>query len=111
MTLTLKANWNYPTRVWSGPGRIAELPAACADLGIKRPLLVTDLGLKASAMIHAALAALPAAKLFADVRGNPVAANVESGLAAYRTGNHDGVIAFGGGSAMDAGKVNTLLHM
>ncbi len=105
MTLTLKANWNYPTRVWSGPGRIAELPAACADLDIKRPLLVTDLGLKASAMIHAALAALPAAKLFADVRGNPVAANVESGLAAYRTGNHDGVIAFGGGSAMDAGKV------
>lgn len=105
MTLTLKANWNYPTRVWSGPGRIAELAAACADLGITRPLLVTDLGLKDSAMIRSALHALPTAKLFADVRGNPVAANVESGLVAYRTGSHDGVIAFGGGSAMDAGKV------
>ena len=45
MTAILKANWNYPTRVWSGPGRIAELGAACADLGIRRPLLVTDSGL------------------------------------------------------------------
>jgi alcohol dehydrogenase class IV len=101
----LKANWNYPTRVWAGPGRIAELPAACADLGIKRPLLVTDMGLKDSAMIRAALASLPAVRLFADVRGNPVAANVEAGLAAYRAGAHDGVVAFGGGSALDAGKV------
>jgi alcohol dehydrogenase class IV len=109
MMLTLKANWNYPTRVWSGPGRIVELPTACAELGIKRPLLVTDLGLKDSVMIKAALAALPAAKLFAHVRGNPVAANVEAGLAAYRAGDHDGVIAFGGGSAMDAGKVIALM--
>ncbi|MGB8327467.1 MAG: iron-containing alcohol dehydrogenase [Steroidobacteraceae bacterium] len=105
MNPILKANWNYPTRVWAGPGRIAELPAACADLGIKRPLLVTDMGLKDSAMIRAALAALPTARLFADVRGNPVAANVEAGLAAYRAGAHDGVVAFGGGSALDAGKV------
>ena len=105
MTAVLKANWNYPTRVWAGPGRVAELSAACIELGIKRPLLVTDLGLKDSAMIHSALAALPSARLFADVRGNPVAANVEAGLAVYRAGHHDGVIAFGGGSAMDAGKV------
>jgi alcohol dehydrogenase class IV len=52
-----------------------------------------------------ALAALPAARLFADVQGNPVAKNVDAGLAAYRAGKHDGVIAFGGGSALDVGKV------
>ncbi len=105
MTAVLKANWNYPTRVWSGPGRIAELQAACQELGITRPLFVTDRGLKDHAMVHAAVALVPSAVLFADVKGNPVAANVDAGLAAYRAGGHDGVIAFGGGSALDAGKV------
>jgi alcohol dehydrogenase class IV len=105
LSAVLKANWNYPTRIWAGPGRIAELGAACADLGIRRPLLVTDSGLKSHAMIQGALAALPAARLFADVQGNPVAANVEAGLVAWRAGQHDGVIAFGGGSALDVGKV------
>jgi alcohol dehydrogenase class IV len=51
------------------------------------------------------VASLPGAGLFADVRGNPVAANVEAGLKAYRGGDHDGVVAFGGGSGLDAGKV------
>jgi alcohol dehydrogenase class IV len=101
----LKANWNYPTTVWVGPGRIAELGAACARLGIKRPLLVTDEGLRDAPMVRAALALVPGTGLFAGVRGNPVAANIEAGLAAYRAGGHDGVIAFGGGSALDAGKV------
>jgi alcohol dehydrogenase class IV len=101
----LKANWNYPTTIWAGPGRIAELPAACAALGMQRPLLVTDQGLAEAAMIQQALALVPAAGLFADVRGNPVAANIDAGLAVYRSGRHDGVIAFGGGSALDAGKV------
>jgi alcohol dehydrogenase class IV len=101
----LKANWNYPTRVWHGPGRIAELPAACATLGIERPLLVTDEGLRESAMIREALALVPGTGLFAGVRGNPVAANIDAGLEVYHSGNHDGVIAFGGGSALDAGKV------
>jgi alcohol dehydrogenase class IV len=105
MNAVLKANWNYPTRIWSGPGRIAELPEACRDLGMMRPLLVTDRGLRDRPMVSAALARVPAARLFAEVRGNPVAANVEAGLACYRAGSHDGVIAFGGGSALDAGKV------
>ena len=105
MSAILKANWNYPTRIWAGPGRIAELPAACAALGIKRPLLVTDEGLRAAPMVSAACALVPGTGLFADVRGNPVAANIEAGLAVYRAGRHDGVIAFGGGSALDAGKV------
>ena len=105
MSATLKANWNYPTTVWAGPGRIAELPAACATLGIKRPLLVTDEGLRDAQMVRSALELVPGMGLFARVRGNPVAANIEDGLAAYRAGAHDGVIAFGGGSALDAGKV------
>lgn len=105
MSATLKANWNYPTTVWAGPGRIAELPAACATLGIKRPLLVTDEGLRDAQMVRSALELVPGTGLFARVRGNPVAANIEDGLAAYRAGAHDGVIAFGGGSALDAGKV------
>jgi len=101
----LKANWNYPTRIWAGPGRIAELATACAALGIRRPLLVTDQGLRDAPMIRQARALVPEAGLFADVRGNPVAANIEAGLQAYRGGGHDGVIAYGGGSALDAGKV------
>ncbi|MBS0387804.1 MAG: iron-containing alcohol dehydrogenase, partial [Proteobacteria bacterium] len=105
MSVSLKANWNYPTTVWAGPGRIAELGAACARLGIKRPLLVTDEGLRDAPMVRAAIALVPGTALFAAVRGNPVAANIEAGLAAYRAGGHDGVIAFGGGSALDAGKV------
>ncbi len=105
MNIAMKGNWNYPTKVFAGPGRIAELPKACESLGMSRPLLVTDTGLKDSPMIRSALASLPNARLFAEVRGNPVAANVEAGLVAYRAGNHDGVVAFGGGSALDAGKV------
>ena len=105
MTAVLKANWNYPTTIWSGPGRIAELGAACRELRITRPLFVTDHGLRTNPMVQQALNGVPTAALFADVRGNPVAANVEAGLAAYRAGRHDGVIAFGGGSALDAGKV------
>jgi len=105
VSVILKANWNYPTKVWAGPGRIAELPAACAALGIRRPLLVTDEGLRDAPMVSAARALVPGTGLFAGVRGNPVAANIDAGLAAYRQGGHDGVIAFGGGSALDAGKV------
>ena len=105
MIATLKGNWNYPTRIWAGPGRITELPTACAELGMRKPLIVTDRGLRDSPMITHAVASIPGAGLFADVRGNPVAANVEAGLKAYRTGGYDGVVAFGGGSGLDAGKV------
>ena len=112
-TATLRGNWHYPTRVWFGAGRIHELPAACAELGMHRPLLVTDPGLAALSMLSDALrscreAGLPC-EMFSDVRGNPVLDNVEAGLAIYREGNHDGIIAFGGGSAMDAAKAIALM--
>ena len=103
-TKTLRGNWNYPTTIWAGPGRIAELPEACARLNMKRPLLITDEGLIDAPMIKQALAAVKDSALFGAVRGNPAASHVEAGLAKYRAGKHDGVIAFGGGSALDAGK-------
>jgi alcohol dehydrogenase len=105
MSSNLRGNWNYPTTIWAGPGRIAELPAACSQAGITRPLIVTDEGLAGSPMIKSALASLKGAALFGAVRGNPAASHVEAGLRAYRAGGHDGVVAFGGGSALDAGKV------
>jgi hypothetical protein len=105
MSAVLRGNWNYPTTIWAGPGRIAELAAACQGAAIGRPLVVTDQGLATSALIRAAVTALPGAGLFGEVKGNPTSANVAAGLAAYRTGRYDGVVAFGGGSALDAGKV------
>ncbi len=102
------ANWSYPTSIRFGAGRIAELAASCDALGMKNPLLVTDSGLAATAMIGdaisvAARAGLPIG-LFSDVAPNPAGADVERGVAAFRAAGHDGVIAFGGGSALDAGK-------
>src|SRR3984957_12815845 len=105
MSLNLRGNWNYPTTIWAGPGRIAELGEACAAAGIKRPLIVTDQGLVNAPMIKSALNGLKNAALFGGVKGTPALSHVEAGLKAYRDGSHDGVVAFGGGSALDAGKV------
>jgi alcohol dehydrogenase class IV len=107
--MQLRANWNYPTTIRFGAGRIAELPEAVTSAGIARPLLVTDPRLAAMPMTMSALDALRAAgfscAVFSEVRPNPVAANVEAGVKVLREGRHDGVIAFGGGSALDVGKV------
>ncbi|MFN8831133.1 MAG: iron-containing alcohol dehydrogenase [Labrys sp. (in: a-proteobacteria)] len=104
-----RANWNYPTAVRFGAGRISELAAACESVGIKAPLLVTDPFLAKQPMTAAALAQLQAAGLkaaiFSDIKPNPVESNVYAGLEVMRAGGHDGVVAFGGGSALDAGKV------
>ncbi len=80
MSQTLRGNWNYPTTIWAGPGRIAELAEACSRAGIKRPLIVTDEGLIATPMIKSALAALKNAALFGAVKGNPDSSHVEAGL-------------------------------
>jgi alcohol dehydrogenase class IV len=106
---TLQTTWNYPTTVLFGAGAARKLPRACENAGMRRPLVVTDAGLAASGLIEGVLGSLregglePA--LFGDVRSNPVAANVEAGLAVLRAGGHDGVVAVGGGSGLDAGKV------
>ncbi|MHA1601065.1 MAG: iron-containing alcohol dehydrogenase [Alphaproteobacteria bacterium] len=104
-----RGNWSFPTQMRFGAGRIAELARACKSVGMSRPLLVTDPGVAKLPMIAAVVAAneaegLPTA-VFSDIKPNPVGQNIEDGLAVYRGGKHDGVIAFGGGSALDAAKV------
>ena len=116
MTIDLKSltrNWNYPTSVRFGPGRIGELPAVCKELGMQRPLLVTDPGLRKLPMIETALGSLRKDGLgdavFSDIRANPVGKNVDDGVAFYKAGKSDGIIAFGGGSALDVGKTIALM--
>jgi alcohol dehydrogenase class IV len=103
------ANWSYPTAIRFGAGRIKELADACRAAGITRPLLVTDAGLAKLAITARAVGLLEEAGLpvavFSEVQSNPVDANVEAGIAAFRAGGHDGIIAFGGGSGLDTGKV------
>ena len=109
MTTSPRANWNYPTAVRFGAGRIAELPEACRAAGIARPLLVTDAGLAKLDIATRTLGIVRDAGfdpgLFADVQSNPVEANLAAGVAAYKSGGHDGVVAFGGGSGLDVGKL------
>ena len=106
-------NWNYPTTIVFRPGAIRELPDACRRLGMQRPLLITDEGLADLPMVRETLAMMEEAGLptglFADVKGNPIGANVDAGVEAYRSGRHDGVIAFGGGSGLDAAKAVALM--
>ncbi len=107
--MTLTANWSYPTAIRFGAGRISELAESCAAVGIKKPLLVTDKGLASLPITRATLDLMEAAGLgrvlFAEVDPNPTEINMEAGVKAYRDGGHDGVIAFGGGSGLDLGKL------
>jgi 4-hydroxybutyrate dehydrogenase len=107
--MTLTANWSYPTSIRFGAGRIAEIAEACKLAGIARPLLVTDRGLADLPITAATLQLLDAAGLgraiFADVDPNPNENNLAAGIEAFNAGGHDGVIAFGGGSGLDLGKI------
>ena len=107
--MAIKSNWNYPTSVRFGAGRIAELPDALRATGIKKPLLVTDAGLVNLPVTQNTVRLLKDAGfevgVFADVKPNPISANVNAGIEVLRRGGYDGVIAFGGGSGLDVGKV------
>ncbi|SES71646.1 hypothetical protein SAMN05216326_102128 [Nitrosomonas marina] len=107
------ANWNYPTAISLGSGRIGVLPEACKQQGMDAPLLVTDPGLAALPFVQETVDRCHTAgvrcAVFSGIRGNPTGQNVTDGVAAYHAGGHDGVIALGGGSALDAGKAVALM--
>ena len=98
-------NWNYPTTVWFGVDRSKEIQEACDTLGIKNPLIVTDPGLLQTSIIDEINSGLSSnTQIYSDVQGNPTGSNVTNGVKVFLEGDHDGVIAIGGGSGMDAGK-------
>jgi alcohol dehydrogenase class IV len=108
MDVQITGAWNFPTRVITGPGRIAALPKACRSYGLARPLLVTDRGLAKTDLVAGIVGRVRGAgipvSVFSDVKANPTEANLRAGVDAFRAGGHDGVIAVGGGSALDVGK-------
>lgn len=113
MSTHLVANWNYPTSIKVGAGRISELATACKTINMQAPLLVTDPGLASLPLMENILEHCRTAGLrigvFKDIKSNPTGENILQGITAYHAGNHDGVIAFGGGSALDAGKAIALM--
>jgi len=111
--MNLIGGWSYPTAFRFGAGRITELAAACQEAGINKPLFVTDKGLANMEITQRSIDVLGEAgivyELFSDVDPNPSDKDVARGLAVYRDGGFDGVIAFGGGSALDTAKVLGLM--
>ena len=109
----LSGNWNYPTAIRAGAGRVRELPALCFEFGMRAPLLVTDPGLASLPMIGDILNDCEEhglrVAMFANIKGNPCGENVTEGLSVFRSGEHDGVLAVGGGSALDAAKAIALM--
>ncbi len=107
--MNVSVNWSYPTSIRFGAGRIKELAEACRAAGIAKPLLVTDRGLAPLPITAQALAILAEAgleaALFAEVDPNPNDKNLAAGVKAFKEGGHDGVVAFGGGSGLDLGKL------
>ncbi|MGJ8563054.1 MAG: iron-containing alcohol dehydrogenase [Alphaproteobacteria bacterium] len=113
MLITDVCSWNYPTNIRYGAGQVSQLPDVLKSLNIKRPLLVTDIGLAKMKFVHDAKESCERAglvcRVFSGIQSNPTGSNVNAGVQAYREGKHDGVIAFGGGSALDGAKAIALM--
>jgi len=100
----MKSNWNYPTTVWIGENRVQELNLACKILNLKNPLFVSDKDLINLSMTQKIINNLNNINIFSNFSGNPNGKNVIEGVQVYLQNHCDGVIAFGGGSAIDVGK-------
>jgi alcohol dehydrogenase class IV len=103
------ATFTFPTRILFGEGARRQLAEEMTRLGITRPLIVTDSGIVEAGVADFATDRIRNATLFAGVHANPSEADCQAGLQLYRTHFCDGVIALGGGSAIDAGKAIRLL--
>jgi len=104
----MKSNWNYPTTVWVGENRVSDLSEACKNLNINKPLFVTDKDLVNLSFVKNIIS-LNSKKfdeftIFSNFSGNPFGENVDEGVDLFNKRKCDGVIAFGGGSALDVGK-------
>ena len=110
----MKTNWNYPTTIWVGEGRIKELIQACKNLNINKPLFVTDRDLINLKMVEDIISDLKKnfrdLSIFSNISGNPVGENVNDGVNEFKKNECDGVIAFGGGSGLDVGKAIAFMH-
>ena len=104
----MKINWNYPTSMWVGENRVEDISKACKQLEISNPMFVTDKDLINLDMTNKILINLKKEfnhlAVFSNFSGNPFGENVEDGVKNYNQSQCDGVIAFGGGSAIDVGK-------
>ena len=102
------SSYSFPTAIWSGPGARNELGQVLAEATVRHPILITDRMLAtlppAAQVRDAVVGAGLEVGLFAEVGGNPGASQVVAGVEAYRTGNHDGIIALGGAWLADSGE-------
>ena len=101
-------NWNYPTPIWFGLNRTAEIKLALKELSISKPLIVTDPQFSENENFKKMIEHLSKGSIqfsiFTDIKGNPTGKNVSDGVLKFNADANDGVIAIGGGSALDAGK-------
>jgi alcohol dehydrogenase class IV len=107
-SMLLAHDWNFPVPIAYGPGRLAEIGQKCVALGVRNPLIVTDRGSRELTFISRLVDYLSGAGLasgvFSGISPNPIDSEISFGRAAYLSGNHDAIIAIGGGSAMDGAK-------
>ena len=111
--LLTASDWTFPVPIRYGPGRLSEIGAACKQLNITNPLIVTDRGSRDLPFIDLVIAACDSEVLgngiFSHVSPNPTDEEITQGKIVFNKGEHDGVIAIGGGSGMDAGKAISLV--
>ena len=102
------ANWNFPTPIKFGLGRVRDLYLSLKEMGVKNPLIVTDPQLRENDCFKKVIKNFDDMNnnysVFSDIKGNPTGKNVENGIKVFNDNQNDGVVAIDGGSSLDAGK-------